>query len=271
MRVVADFSGIIPSDEKQLRALPGIGAYTAAAIRAIAFDRCANVVDGNVERVVARLFAIEEALPAAKKIISDKAKTLLPEKRFSDYAQALMDLGASVCTPKKPSCDQCPLRQKCAALAGHKQESFPRITAKKKSKQQHAVMFVLRDSKGRYLLRRRPDKGLLASMWEFPSPDWNKGQDAAALFAKSFIKDMGIKAKSRVRLSWRAVDEVFVHVFTHIKLKVSLRISHSDATFLCEKDEYRFMSVAEMDHSSLPTLMRKVLHSAQMHDKKGAV
>src|SRR6201991_2071173 len=163
--VVRDHGGAFPDTEEGLRALPGIGPYTAAAIAAIAFDRRTMPVDGNIERVVSRLYAVEEALPKSKPRIQQLAATLLADARAGDSAQALMDLGASICTPKKPACALCPLNEDCAARARGDQETFPRKFAKKTGALRRGAAFVV--TRGDELLvRARPEKGLLGGMTE---------------------------------------------------------------------------------------------------------
>src|ERR1700760_2330825 len=176
--VTRDQGGVFPDTEEGLRALPGIGPYTAAAIAAIAFDRRTMPVDGNIERVVSRLFAVEEALPQAKPVIQKLAATLLgpsragdEKSRAGDSAQALMDLGASICTPKKPACSLCPLNDDCAARQRGEQETFPRKFAKKTGALRRGAAFVV--TRGDELLvRARPEKGLLGGMTEVPGSDW---------------------------------------------------------------------------------------------------
>ena len=176
--VSRDHGGNFPDTEDGLRALPGIGPYTASAIAAIAFDRRTMPVDGNIERVVSRLYAVEEALPQAKPRIQELAATLLAdtsagdvETRAGDSAQALMDLGASICTPKKPACALCPLNEDCAARARGDQETFPRKAAKKTGALRRGAAFVV--TRGEELLvRSRPEKGLLGGMTEVPGSDW---------------------------------------------------------------------------------------------------
>ena len=184
--VARDHGGAFPDTEEGLRALPGIGPYTAAAIAAIAFDRRTMPVDGNIERVVSRLFAVEQALPQAKPRIQQLAATLLgpsragdEKSRAGDSAQALMDLGASICTPKKPACVLCPLSEDCAARARGDQETFPRKLAKKTGALRRGAAFVV--TRGDELLvRSRPEKGLLGGMTEVPGSDWLAAQDDKA-------------------------------------------------------------------------------------------
>src|SRR5689334_2106410 len=177
--VVHDHAGAFPDTEEGLRALPGIGPYTAAAIAAIAFDRRTMPVDGNIERVVSRLFAVEQPLPQAKPLIQQLAATLLGPSRAGDSAQALMDLGASICTPKKPACALCPLNDDCAAYARGDQETFPRKAAKKTGELRRGAAFVV--TRGNALLvRNRAEKGLLGGMTEVPGSDWIAAQDDKA-------------------------------------------------------------------------------------------
>ena len=174
-KIVADHGGAFPAHEDDLRRLPGVGPYTAGAIAAIAFDRPAAVVDGNVERVVARLLALETPLPAAKKDIGDFVAAILPQERPGDFAQAMMDLGATVCVPRSPGCLICPLARFCAAKA-QKPQDFPKKPAKKARPFKRGAAFVLRRADGAVLARRRPERGLLGGMTEFFGTDWREGR-----------------------------------------------------------------------------------------------
>ena len=160
-----------------LRDLPGIGAYTAAAIAAIAFDAAATPVDGNIERVIARLYAIDTPLPAAKPEISRLARGLTPPRRTGDFAQAMMDLGATICTPKTPACALCPWNESCAAYARGDAETFPRRVPKREGVLRRGAAFVVRRADGFVLLRTRPEKGLLGGMTEVPTTEWTKDFD----------------------------------------------------------------------------------------------
>ncbi|MDE2488486.1 MAG: A/G-specific adenine glycosylase, partial [Alphaproteobacteria bacterium] len=161
--VARDHEGVFPDTEEGLRALPGLGPYTAAAVAAIAFDRPANVVDGNVERVMARLFAVEQPLPEAKPELKRLAAGLVAEQRPGDWAQALMDLGAVVCRPKAPLCDRCPIAGRCAALAAGDPETWPRRAPRPERPHRYGVAFVL--TRGdEVALVRRPPRGLLGGM-----------------------------------------------------------------------------------------------------------
>src|SRR3989440_3427992 len=216
--------GAFPDSEQRLRALPGIGPYTAAAIAAIAFGRRTMPVDGNIERVVSRLFAVEQSLPQAKPVIQQLATTLLgvsragdegragdEKSRAGDIAQALMDLGSSICTPKKPACALCPLNEDCVGRARRDQESFPRKAPKKTGTLRRGAAFVV--TRGDELLvRSRPEKGLLGGMTEVPGSDWLAAQDDKAALKQAPV----LKAVSR----WHRKTGIVSHVFTHFPLEL---------------------------------------------------
>ncbi|MEI9890838.1 MAG: A/G-specific adenine glycosylase [Caulobacteraceae bacterium] len=198
--------GVFPDTEEGLLALPGVGAYTAAAVAAIAFDRPTNVVDGNVERVMSRLHAVEAPLPGSKPELKALAGRLVGDDRPGDWAQALMDLGATVCRPKQPLCDRCPIAKDCAALASGAPETYPRKTAKAGRPHRLGVAYVL--TRGNTVgLVRRPDKGLLGGMLALPSSDW--GERPAAL------------AGAPARADWRPAGAI-EHVFTHFSLTLDV-------------------------------------------------
>jgi A/G-specific adenine glycosylase len=215
--VAGEHGGVFPDTEEGLRVLPGLGAYTAAAVAAIAFNEATNVVDGNVERVMARLFAVEEALPDAKPELKRLAATLIRDDRPGDWAQALMDLGATVCRPKAPLCDRCPVGAHCAGLATGAPETYPRRTAKALRPHRYGVAYVL--TRGdEVALVRRPPKGLLGGMLALPTSDWRstRWSDAEAL------------AAAPARAAWRGVGEV-EHGFTHFTLTLQLLRAEGDA------------------------------------------
>jgi A/G-specific adenine glycosylase len=215
--VAGEHGGVFPDTEAALRALPGLGPYTAAAVAAIAFDEPTNVVDGNVERVMARLFAVEDPLPDAKPELKRLAGALVRKDRPGDWAQALMDLGATICRPKAPLCDRCPVAAHCAALATGAPETYPRRTAKAERPHRYGVAYVLTrgDDVG---LVRRPPTGLLGGMLALPTSDWRAARwsDAEAL------------AAAPSQAAWRSVGEV-EHGFTHFTLTLQLRRAEGDA------------------------------------------
>jgi A/G-specific adenine glycosylase len=254
--VLRDHGGVFPDSEEGLRALPGIGPYTAAAIAAIAFDRRTMPVDGNIERVVARLYAVEEQLPQAKPLIQKLASTLLGEvsagdekSRAGDSAQALMDLGASICTPKKPACGLCPLFAACAARLRGDQESFPRKAAKKSGELRRGAAFVV--TRGNALLvRSRPEKGLLGGMTEVPGSDWRAAQDDEDAL-KQAPRLSGVKR-------WHRKVGVVTHVFTHFPLELVVYAAHVPARSRAPKG-MRWVPIATLADEALPNLMRKVI------------
>jgi A/G-specific adenine glycosylase len=208
--VAGGHGGVFPDSEAGLRALPGLGPYTAAAVAAIAFDEATNVVDGNVERVMARLFAVEASLPDAKPELKALAAGLVRDERPGDWAQALMDLGATVCRPKQPLCDRCPVAGHCRAFAEGSPETYPRRTAKAERPHRYGVAYVL--TRGEEVaLVRRPPRGLLGGMLALPTSDWraSRWSDAEAL------------AAAPAEAAWRGVGEV-EHGFTHFTLTLQL-------------------------------------------------
>ncbi len=215
--VARDHGGVFPDTEEGLRALPGLGPYTAAAVSAIAFDRPSNVVDGNVERVMARLFAVEPPLPEAKPELKRLAAALVRDERPGDWAQALMDLGATICRPKGPLCDRCPVAEFCAGLATGAPETFPRRTAKAARPHRHGVAYILTRGQEVALVRREP-KGLLGGMLALPTSDWRG----------TGWTDAEAAASAPAPADWRPVGEV-EHVFTHFSLTLRLMRAEGEA------------------------------------------
>ena len=247
--VVSDHGGVFPDTEAGLRALPGIGPYTAAAIAAIAFDRRTMPVDGNIERVVSRLHAVEEPLPQAKPLIQQLAAGLLGPARAGDSAQALMDLGASICTPKKPACALCPLNEDCLARMRGDQETFPRKAPKKTGALRRGAAFVV--TRGDELLvRSRPEKGLLGGMTEVPGSDWHAEQDDKAALAQAPV----LNGVAR----WHRKAGVVTHVFTHFPLELVVYTARVATGTPAPKD-MRWVPIATLADEALPNVMRKVV------------
>ncbi|MGE0408439.1 MAG: A/G-specific adenine glycosylase [Amphiplicatus sp.] len=238
--IVSRCGGVFPSTEEELRALPGVGAYTAAAIAAIAFDRRAVVVDGNVERVTARLFAVEAALPAAKREIYEKAASIWPASRSGDFAQALMDLGAGVCTPRAPACGACPIAASCAARKAGAAELYPRRAPRKPKPTRYGAGFALFDNEGRVLVERRPEKGLLGAMLGLPTTAWTQesGDHLKAAPADADWRHAGLAR----------------HSFTHFHLELDVYVG--------ETRRRRAGDWADAETVRLPTVMRKALDLA---------
>jgi len=247
--VMRDHGGVFPDTEEGLRTLPGIGPYTAAAVAAIAFDRRTMPVDGNIERVVSRLFAVEEPLPQAKPLIRELAATLLGESRAGDSAQALMDLGASICSPKKPACALCPLMEDCAARLNGTQESFPHKAAKKTGALRRGAAFVVRRGE-ELLVRTRPEKGLLGGMTEVPGSDWIAEQDEKA------ARDQAPPLKGIAH--WHRKTGVVTHVFTHFPLELVVYIADVPLRTRAPAG-MRWVPIATLADEAFPNVMRKVI------------
>jgi A/G-specific adenine glycosylase len=247
--VTRDYGGEFPDTEEGLRALPGIGPYTASAIAAIAFDRKTMPVDGNIERVVSRLFAVEDVLPQAKPKMQQLATTLLGPSRAGDSAQALMDLGASICTPKKPACALCPLNDGCAARGRRDQETFPRKAPKKTGALRRGAAFVVTRS-DELLVRTRPEKGLLGGMTEVPGSDWLVApNDQAALKQAPCLKGIA---------RWHRKAGVVTHVFTHFPLELVVYTAKAPARTRPPAG-MRWVPIATLADEAFPNLMRKVI------------
>ena len=251
--VVADFDGRLPDSEEALLQLPGIGAYTAAAIAAIAFDRRAAAVDGNAERVIARLFAIAEPMPAAKKTIRARALEIVPDARPGDFAQALMDLGSGICTPVAPKCMLCPLAEMCAARLQGIAERLPARVPKSVRPTRRGIAFWIVDAKGRVLLRRRPPSGLLGGMMEVPSSAWREGR----MDRTSPLKE------APLALDWHRIEGRVRHVFSHFALELTVMTataSEDEARTL--KAPYAWRPIAALSKEALPSVMAKVVRQA---------
>ncbi|MET3660662.1 A/G-specific adenine glycosylase [Aquamicrobium ahrensii] len=245
--LVAAQGGIFPDTEEGLLALPGIGPYTAAAIASIAFARPAAVVDGNVERVVSRLFRIETPLPQAKTEIRALVQQMVPSGRPGDFAQATMDLGATICTPRRPKCMFCPLRADCDALAAGDPELYPVRLAKPEKPRRRGAAFVAIREDGAVLLRKRPEKGLLGGMTEVPTTGWTARLDGetspdAAPFPSP----------------WKRAGQI-THVFTHFTLELDIY----RASFGGRAPQGHFWSPPDDLHGeALPTVMKKAIDAA---------
>jgi A/G-specific adenine glycosylase len=252
LAVTERHGGRFPSTEAALAELPGIGPYTAAAIAAIAFDQRATPVDGNIERVIARLFAVEDALPDAKPEIRRLAATLTPARRAGDFAQGMMDLGATLCTPKKPACVLCPWTDDCAARARHDVETFPRKTAKPEGRLRRGAAYVVVRADGHLLVRTRPTKGLLGGMTEVPTSAWT--HDFAADAALAEAPRLG-------RARWQRVPGVVTHVFTHFPLELAVHVARVGVSAKAPPG-MRWIAMAEIADAAFPNVMRKVITHA---------
>jgi A/G-specific adenine glycosylase len=252
--VVERHGGEIPRTESALRELPGIGPYTAAAIAAIAFDESASPVDGNIERVIARLYAVATPVPAAKPEIARLSRALTPQRRAGDFAQAMMDLGASICTPKRPACALCPWRQNCAAHGRGEAETFPRRLPKREGVLRRGAAFLVRRVDGFVLLRTRPTTGLLGGMTEVPTTAW-----AADFDARRSLD--GAPRFGRRRVAWRKIAGVVRHVFTHFPLELTVYAAELPASTPAPAGT-RWVALSELGGEALPSVMRKVVAHA---------
>ena len=255
--VAHDHDGVFPSDEAGLRALPGIGPYTAAAIAAIAFDRPATPVDGNIERVIARMYRIATPLPAAKPEIAARARALTPPRRAGDYAQALIDLGATICTPRKPACALCPWGAGCAGRRDGDPTQWPVKAPKRNKPKRVGVAFVYWRGDGQMLFRQRPPRGLLGGMTEVPSSAWRE-MPVADSVADATAQAAADLAAAPVAADWRPLTGQVRHVFTHFEL--SLTVFAAKATAAAGAPEGCFWHpVDRLETLALPSVMAKVV------------
>lgn len=236
--VVADHSGQFPDTVEALQTLPGIGPYTSAAIASIAFDRQATVVDGNVERVMSRLYAIQTPLPTSKPELTARATALTPNARQGDYNQAVMDLGATICTPKSPACGICPWMAGCMARAQGIAAELPRKLPKRQKPIRRGVAYVARRPDGAWLLETRPDKGLLGGMLGWPGSEWSEAPAPAP----------------PLEADWQETGVEVRHTFTHFHLKLQVLTTFTELN----PQRGRFIAQNQFSPADLPTVMRKV-------------
>jgi len=250
--VAGELGGVFPDTESELLKLPGVGRYTAAAVAAIAFGRRAVVVDGNVERVVARLFSVETPLPAAKAELTRLADTLTPQRRAGDFAQAMMDLGATVCLPRSPKCLLCPLENACAAKAAGVAQELPRRQPKAAKPTRRAVAFWLQRPDGALLLRRRPETGLLGGMMEVPSTPWRAAPWEGA----------EAEAAAPVAAAWSALPGLVRHTFTHFHFEVTVWAGRVESV---PAEAGRWVTLDALADEAVPTVMRKIIEHGLLH------
>jgi A/G-specific adenine glycosylase len=257
--VSRDHGGRFPDDEATLLALPGVGAYTAAAIAAIAFDRKATAVDANIERVAARYFAMGDPLPGAKAKLKALAATLVPDARPGDHTQAMMDLGATVCTPRRPKCVLCPLTADCRARIEGIAERLPAKAAKAERPLRRGTAFWTVNPAGAILLRRRPESGLLGGMMEVPSSNWRPdpapGDDPRS--------SADLLTGAPVAADWRALPGLVRHGFTHFELELSVLAGWAGADWAGADGIW--VSPDRLSDHAIPTVMRKVVRHALAH------
>jgi len=245
--IAADYNGTFPDSMTELLKLPGIGPYTAAAISAIAFQKPEPVMDGNVERVISRLFRFEGQLPNDKPKFYELTTRQTPAQRAGDYAQAMMDLGATICTPKKPKCTICPLNTLCKGqdIA----DSLPRKAPKVAKPTRRGTAFLITNDHGQILLRRRPEKGLLGKMTEIPGTDWSTGDK---------LSIEGILKSSPIELDhWREAPGHVRHTFTHFHLELAILTANITSRVAIKDCYWQFID--KLDKEALPTLMQKAI------------
>ncbi|MCV9908867.1 A/G-specific adenine glycosylase [Brucella sp. HL-2] len=246
--IAANYGGKFPSTAADLKELPGIGDYTSAAIAAIAFGEPAAVVDGNVERVISRLFAIDTPLPAAKTEIRARMGAMTPVDRPGDFAQAMMDLGATICTPRRPACAICPVNDNCEALANRDPEEFPVKAPKAQKPVRTGAAFIAVADDGSVLLRKRQREGLLAGMTEVPGSSWTARIDGdSSIDAAPFVAD------------WMSSGSI-THVFTHFELRLSIYAANDVAKHTT--NDGWWSSPSELEDEALPTVMKKAITAA---------
>jgi A/G-specific adenine glycosylase len=258
--VVESHSGQLPSTEAQLLELPGIGPYTAAAIAAIAFGARSTPVDGNIERVVARLFAVRTALPDCKPELRRLATSLTPSRRAGDHAQAMMDLGATICTPRTPACALCPIRPDCRAFAEGVVAAIPARKAKPDRPVRRGTAFLVLREDGHVLLRKRAERGLLGGMLEVPSTEWREGPSPGEPAQRELP----------VHGTWHPVPGVVVHTFTHFRLEMNVYRSLVERKIALAPaagpDRCRWVARRDLDRAALPSVMRKIIaHGLPRH------
>ena len=254
--ICSDYDGKFPSDQNELQKLPGIGEYTSAAIAAIAFGKSVAVVDGNVERVMARMHAIETPLLKAKAQIKDLTRLLVPKKRSGDFAQAMMDLGATICTPKNPSCDFCPWNNNCRALDENRPTDFPVKLKQKEKPVRSGAAFVAMTRRGEIYLRKRGDSGMLAEMSEVPSTRWSVNQNGETEISAAPFKG-----------DWKYSGDIR-HTFSHFHLElkiyhclldrpVTVLVENNDPA-CCQQNGW-WVAREDVMQEALPNLMKKAL------------
>ncbi|MCD9147261.1 A/G-specific adenine glycosylase [Pseudophaeobacter flagellatus] len=238
--VTTDLGGLFPDSYEALLKLPGIGPYTAAAVASIAFDRAETVLDGNVERVMARLYNIDDPLPGSKPVLKSRAAALTPITRPGDYAQAVMDLGATICTPKNPACGICPWRAPCLARAAGTAAELPKKTPKQPKPTRRGTAYLARSATGTWLLERRPEKGLLGGMLGWPGTEWNEAPEPRPPFDADW-QDLGAEVR---------------HTFTHFHLILEVKLAELPAGYNGAPDQ-ELLSRHAFRPTDLPTVMRK--------------
>ena len=241
-----EHGGSFPATETELLKLPGVGPYTAATIAAICFDQSTNIVDGNVERVISRIFRVQNPLPKAKNELRDLAATLASPKRPGDYGQALMDLGATICTPTSPKCEACPWQKFCAAYDVGDQVDYPKKLKKKKLPIRYGAVFILLCDDD-ILLERRPDQGLLGGMMGLPGTKWSSEPSTTPL------------TQAPLPRNWEKLDRQVKHVFTHFELRLDIYRAET-----VDKTSGEWANTLDLSNFAIPTAFKKCLRAAEI-------
>lgn len=256
-KVRDEFGGVFPKTEKALLKLPGIGLYTAAAIAAICYHEPTNVVDGNVERVISRFFAVEKPLPKARALLRALAGKLADPNRPGDYAQAIMDLGARTCTPRSPLCVDCPWSKACRALRQGDVTTYPKKEKKRPKPVRYGAVFILSRGEGtdrELFLQTRPDDGLLGGMRGFPGTEWSEtGLETPQ-------RDLNFAPLPR---NWERCAGQVTHIFTHFELRLRIYRADAPVDLPMPDGDGAFVPYANLDDYALPTVMKKALAHAR--------
>ena len=250
-KTIAARGGRFPRDEAELRALPGVGPYTAAAIAAIAFDAPAAPVDGNIARIVSRLHAFETPIASNRPAIDAAARALTPSARSGDFAQAMMDIGSAICTPRNPDCGRCPLRPGCAAAARGDPAAYPRREARKARPQRRGAAFFAQRADGGVLLRTRPPEGLLGGTVELPGTAWTS----------DFEPERAARA-APFAASWRLAPGLVEQAFTHFSLALNIYVARIGASAPAPEGCY-WVAPEALPGAALSSVMRKAVAHGQ--------
>jgi A/G-specific adenine glycosylase len=256
--IALQYGGQFPDTEDRLRQLPGIGAYAAAAIAAIAFDRRAIVIDGNIERVICRLFMVEPVAQKARPAVRALAEMITPSERPGDFAQAMMDLGATLCSPRRPSCSRCPVNKHCRAHQQGTAEQYPRKSPKPGRLVRAGALFYIRRADGAVLVRTRAPAGLLGGMTEIPTTDWWRHMIAPRRCPALPKAIAGLVE----RHAFIRVPGQIRHAFTHFSLHLAVFVARVDGRAAAPTG-CRWVHEDSLEYEALPTLMRKAIARAQ--------
>ena len=250
--LVENYKGIFPQDEVELKKLPGVGTYTAAAIAAIAFSKPATPVDGNFERVIARFHRVTTPLPGSKALLYKLATDFPPDERPGDYAQAMMDLGATICTPRKPKCQSCPWQSSCSSQNSPEAESLPRKKSKNKKNIRYGAVFWCVNVNNQVLVHRRKPNGLLGGMVAFPSTRWTSDPYLGSR----------ISLEQPLPRNWTLLPGIVRHPFTHFNLELKVMTAKINKSDRLKSGSW--LSITKLENAGLPSVMKKVmLHALQ--------